>query len=62
MEIKMEFDYKDESKKIITAMKCNGEVLELEFPGPNATFRECVARTIETKVEQARAMLKKQEY
>lgn len=51
MEIKMEYDYKDESKKVITAMKCNGEVLELEFPGPNATFRQCVARTIETKVE-----------
>lgn len=51
MEIKMEFDYKDDTKKVITAMKCNNEILELEFPSPNATFRECVARTIETKIE-----------
>lgn len=47
----MEFEYKDESKKVVTAMKCNGETLHLEFPSPTATFRECVARTIETKIE-----------
>ena len=54
----MEFEYKDETKKVITAMKCNGEVLKLDYPHPGASFRECVARTIENKVEEAKSLLK----
>lgn len=38
MDIKMEYTYKDESKKVVTAMRCNNEELTVETPHPGATL------------------------